>query len=147
MKIYLDTCSLQRPLDNKAQLRILLEAEAVLGILALCESGQVELVSSEVLLFEIERNPDLTRQEYALEALGQAQSVVVLEPDVEKRARELNAFGLKPLDALHLASAEAGKADYLCTCDDSFLKRANAIADLHTLVVSPVELIGEIEKW
>ena len=38
MKIYLDTCSLQRPLDNKTQLRIKLESEAVLGLPALCEA-------------------------------------------------------------------------------------------------------------
>jgi hypothetical protein len=50
MKLYLDTCSLQRPLDNKSELRILLESEAVLGLLTLCESGAAELVSSEVLI-------------------------------------------------------------------------------------------------
>ena len=27
MRIYLDTCSLQRPLDSKTQIRIILEAE------------------------------------------------------------------------------------------------------------------------
>ncbi len=147
MKIYLDTCSLQRPLDNKTELRILLESEAVLGLLALCESGTVELLSSEALIFEVERNPHLTRQEYALEILARAKSFVVLEPPVEKRARELSALGFKPLDALHLASAEAGRADYLCTCDDRFLKRARTIKRLGTKAVSPLELIGEIERW
>jgi len=44
MRIYFDTCSLQRPLDDKTQLRILLESEAVLGLLALCDSEEVELV-------------------------------------------------------------------------------------------------------
>ena len=44
IRIYLDTCSIQRPLDSKTQIRIALEAEAVLGILALCEEGAVELV-------------------------------------------------------------------------------------------------------
>ena len=34
MRIYLDTCSLQRPLDDRHQVRIALEAEAVLAILA-----------------------------------------------------------------------------------------------------------------
>ena len=33
MKIYLDMCSLQRPFDNKEQVRVALEAEAVLGII------------------------------------------------------------------------------------------------------------------
>ena len=57
MRIYLDTCAVQRPLDNKAQMRIILEAEAVLGIIGLCDAGKVDLVSSEVLLYEVERNP------------------------------------------------------------------------------------------
>jgi hypothetical protein len=105
------------------------------------------LLSSEALLFEIERNPNLTRQEYALEALSKATSFVLLEPPVEERARELSRLGFKSLDALHLASAEAGRADYLCTCDDRFLKRARGIKRLGTKVVSPIELIGELERW
>ena len=47
----------------------------------------------------------------------------------------------------HLAWAEAGHADYPCACDDRFLKRARAIKRLGTKVVSPVELIGELERW
>jgi len=101
----------------------------------------------EVSGSSIERNPNLTRQEYALEVLAKAAAFVVLEPDVEKRARELNRLGFKPLDALHLASAEAGQADFLCTCDDRFLKRARASKGLRTKVVSPIELIGELERW
>lgn len=147
MKVYLDTCALQRPLDNRTQLRILLESEAVLGLLALCDAESIALLSSEALVFEIERNPNLTRQEYALEVLARASAFVVLEPDVEKRARELHGKGFKTLDALHLASAEAGQADFLCTCDDRFLKRARATKGLQTKVVSPIELIGELERW
>lgn len=47
MKIYLDMCSIQRPLDTKTQPRIAVEAEAILGVLKLCEAEQVELMSSE----------------------------------------------------------------------------------------------------
>jgi hypothetical protein len=47
MRVYLDRYSPQRPLDSKTQVRIVLEAEAVLGILALCEAGSIELISSE----------------------------------------------------------------------------------------------------
>ena len=56
MKVYLDTCSLQRPLDDQTQLRIRLETEAVLGLITLIENGVLELVSSEVLLYECRRN-------------------------------------------------------------------------------------------
>ena len=147
MRIYLDTCSLQRPLDNRAQLRVLLESEAILGLLALCDAQRIELLSSEALIFEIERNPNLTRQEYALEVLAKASAFVTFEPAVEERARELNRQGFKPLDALHLASAEAGQADFLCTCDDRFLKHTRATTGLRTKIVSPIELIGELEGW
>jgi hypothetical protein len=32
MKIYLDTCSLQRPLDSKSHIRIVLEVEREIGL-------------------------------------------------------------------------------------------------------------------
>jgi hypothetical protein len=43
MHIYLDVCSLQRPLDDRSQPRVNVEAEAVLTILRLVENGQVKL--------------------------------------------------------------------------------------------------------
>src|SRR3954468_24253593 len=100
MLIYLDMGSLHRPLDDKIQLRVLVEAEAVLGIIALCESGQAELVSSDALEFEAGRNPHPVRKAYALGILGKAGRFVRLSAEVERRARALNQVGLKPLDAL-----------------------------------------------
>lgn len=147
MKIYLDNCSLQRPLDSKTNTRIALEAEAVLGILAMFEAGKIEIVSSEALLFETSRTPNLTRQEYALEVLSRAQTFVKLTEMLEKRARQFDALGLGPLDALHLAAAEEAEADYLCTCDDRFLKKAQAISGVKVRTVSPIELIEESETW
>ncbi len=147
MKIYLDTCSLQRPLDSKTQIRIVLESESILGILTLCEAGRVELISSEVLMFEVERNPHVTRKGYALDVLSRARSFIVLNDQIENRARELSKSGIRPLDALHLASAEEAQADYFCTCDDKFLNKAKTIQGIKVRAVSPVELIEEIEKW
>jgi predicted nucleic acid-binding protein len=145
MRIYLDTCSIQRPLDSKTQIRIVLEADAVLGILTLSEAGMVELVSSDALLFEVSRTPNVTRQEYAYEILSRATSFVALDAKVEQRARELNAVSIKPLDALHLASAEAVGASF-CTCDDRLLKKAQKIEGLQTRVLSPLDVIEEIER-
>jgi hypothetical protein len=79
MRIYLDTCSLQRPLDSKAQTRIILEADAVLGILALCEAGTIELISSDALPYETSRTPNVTRQEDAYETLSKAAVSVELD--------------------------------------------------------------------
>ena len=146
MKVYLDTCSPQCPLDSRSQIRIILEAEAILGLLSLVESGQVDLVSSEALLFETERNPNTVRRQYALEVLSKADTFVVLNEQIEHSAEALAARGLQPLDALHLASAEEARAEYLCTCDDQFLQRARLLEKTSVRVVSPVELIEEIEK-
>lgn len=39
------------------------------------------------------------------------------------RAQEIEAQGIKGLDALHLACAEKLKARYFVTCDDRILRR------------------------
>ena len=44
VQIYLDMCSLQRPIDTKTQLKIILEGEAITGIIALCELGEIDLI-------------------------------------------------------------------------------------------------------
>jgi len=66
VKIYLDLCAIQRPLDTPNQVRIVLESEAVLGIISLCELGQIELLSSEALLYEGEQSSLLIRREHTV---------------------------------------------------------------------------------
>jgi predicted nucleic acid-binding protein len=144
MLIYLDMCSIHRPLDDKAQVRIRVEGEAVLAIIALCESGMAELVCSDALEYEAGRNPNPGRRVYALDVLSHARRFVRLSPKIEERARLFNEAGLKPLDALHLACAIEAGADYFCTCDDRLLKRARVIHSGPPQVVSPLELIREI---
>ncbi|MBW1700484.1 MAG: PIN domain-containing protein [Deltaproteobacteria bacterium] len=145
MRIYLDCCSLQRPFDDKSQPRIAVEAEAVLVILALCESDRLHLISSDALLFEICYIPDQGRKDDALAILKIAKETIELTPEIEALAKRLGASGLKPLDALHLAFASASKVDYFCTCDDKFLRKAKSFKGLNTKVVSPTELVMELD--
>ena len=132
-------------MDSKTQIRILLEADAVLGIIALCDAGDVELVSSDALLYETRRNPNSIRKNHALAILENANEMIKLNDTIEKRAKAFVAEGIKPLDALHLASAEAAQVDYLCTCDDRFLKKANQLSELSVRVVSPLNLVEELD--
>ncbi|MDZ7290395.1 MAG: PIN domain-containing protein [candidate division KSB1 bacterium] len=115
-----------------------------MSVLALCEAGGLKLISSEILLFETRQNPNVSRKEHALEVLGRAKTFVHVNEEIENRANEFTALGIKPLDALHLASAEHAQADYCCTCDDMFLKKAKSRTDLRTRVVSPIQLIEEV---
>lgn len=145
MKVYLDTCTVQRPLDSKTQIRIVLEAEAVQGVIALCERGELRLVSSDMLMFEIKRIVHPIRRDYALQLLSKANERVRLNQAIQRRADEFVKAGIKALDALHLASAEWAKVDYFCTCDDKFLKRAKAIENVTVTVLSPIELTEVLE--
>ena len=144
MRLYLDTYSLHRPLDDKSQPRIALEAEAILAILTACDEGAHTLVSSDILQFEVARNPHPQRKAFVSEIIARATDVISVTESVRKRAKELEQSGMKALDALHLASAEAGSVDCFCTCDDRFLKRAKARTDMRVSVLAPLELAQEI---
>ena len=137
MKIYLDLCAIQRPLDTPDHVRIVLESEAVLGIIAFCDNGQIELLSSEALLYEGEQSSLPTRKEHTLAILEKAKSIINVAKKETLRAEKIMSFGLKPLDALHLALAETGKADYFCTCDDKLLRNAKRVEDLMVKVINP----------
>jgi predicted nucleic acid-binding protein len=145
MKIYLDACSLQRPFDDKTQIRILLESEAVLGIITYFENKKIDLINSEVLEYEIARIPNNLRRLNSINVLSAANIYVKLNTVIEKNAKTFSENGIMPLDALHLASAEYAKTDYFCTCDDKLIIRARRV-NLKLKIVTPIELIGEIEK-
>ncbi len=143
MKLYLDSCSLQRPLDDQQQARVRLETEAILALLDKIENKEIVLLNSEVLLYEINRIPNLQRRHHALEMLALSDIKIKLDTFIEQRANELQQYGIKPLDALHLATAEQANADYFCTCDDRFLKRAQTLK-LNTCAISPLQLLMEL---
>jgi len=146
MRIYFDMCSLQRPLDDQTQLRVVVESQAVLGVLALCESGDAELIASDALVFENDANPDAVRRDFAAQAIGKATQFVGMDSHLRAQAQMFVNAGVKPLDALHVASAVAAQADFFCTCDDRLLKRARTLNTAPTKVVSPLELISELEQ-
>lgn len=58
MRIYLDTCCLQRPQDDQTYPRIRIESEAFFVVLAAVQAGEVTLLNSEAIEYEISRIPD-----------------------------------------------------------------------------------------
>ena len=146
MKVYLDNCALQRPLDDKSQIRIRLEAEAILSLIEMLDSDELELISSETLEYELEQTPIKARRDYGNSVLANSNVRVEIDNDIEKRANIFVGLGIKPLDALHLASSESANTDYFCTCDDRFLRRAKSISDLKVKIVSPLELIEAVSE-
>jgi predicted nucleic acid-binding protein len=123
-RIYLDACCLNRPFDDQSQDRIRLEAEAVILILAHIESGEWSWIGSEILLYEIEQTPDQERRARVLLLTKLVKHTILVGDEEVHRAEELEALGLSGYDALHLACAEAGRADVLLTTDMHFEKIA-----------------------
>ena len=111
-----------------------------------CDIGQAELLSSEALLYEGEQSSLPTRKEHTLSVLAKAKNIINVTKKETQRSTNLKTFGIKPLDALHIALAETGNADYFCTCDDKLLRNSTKVNDLTVKVINPVNLIQEIEK-
>lgn len=145
IKIYLDCCSMQRPFDDKSQPRVAVEAEAILVVLSLCESNCLEIISSDALLLEINRIPDPFRKEETLKIIKLAKQTIELTSEIEMLAREFEAYGIKTLDALHLAFASVSRVDYFCTCDDKFMRKSKLLKNLNIKVASPTELVMELD--
>lgn len=143
--LYLDMCTIKRPFDDQTQVRIRLETEAVDAILAACQQGEHQLVSSDALLFENARNPNQDRQSYAARILAMGKTVVMHSTDVSKRAREWLSQGIMLLDALHLASAESAAAEYFVSSDDQLRHRSKRV-DTSLRICSPLELVQELSK-
>lgn len=146
MLVYLDTCAIQRPLDDRGQLRVRVEAEAVLAVVTAAEGGEVDLVASDVLRFEAANNPLPHRLDFARRVLGLAASDIATTPAVADRAAAYQRDGIEPLDAVHLASAVESGADFFCTTDDALLKKGRRANTEATRVVSPLELVADLES-
>jgi len=138
---------LNRPFDDQTQARIHLEAEAVLMILAQCDTGHWKWIGSEVLDLEINRTPDPERRRrMRLLASHAHSSIVIGQPEVE-RAKQFEAWGISAFDALHLACAESGKADVFLTTDDKLLRRSTAhTKQLRIRVENPLTWLREVNK-
>ena len=146
MRIYLDTCCLQRPLDDQTQPRIRVETEAVFAILASVQHGAVALLTSEVLEFEISRTPDEQRQREATAILTLASERLTLSDASEQLAESLSQAGLSSIDALHVALAATAGADFFVTADDTLLRRAKSVPDLNVAPISLLGLVSEISQ-
>lgn len=146
MRIYLDNCCLQRPLDNQTHPRIRVETEAVLSVLAAVQAKEISLLSSEALLYEISRIPDETRRTEVLAVLSLASEHLRISDAVEALALRYEQLGLSAIDAIHLAQASNAQADFFCTCDDKLARKAQAISGLACKVVTLLGLVTEVIK-
>ncbi|WP_235595827.1 PIN domain-containing protein [Mastigocoleus testarum] len=141
-KVYLDTSIYNRPFDDQTQPKIFLETQAVILILQMVEAKLIELVNSSVLEYENSRNSVLVNQQTMKRYLQIATIKQEVNETTRERAQELEKQGVKAIDALHVACAEASKSDYFITCDKRLINRCRGLT---LQVINPTDFILEIE--
>lgn len=145
MRIYLDVCCLNRPFDDQTQGRIHLEAEAVLTILEYIEKKQWLMINSDAILYEVNKIPDPERKIKVRLSLSNANDYVEINGPILERAKQIQKLGVKSYDALHIACAEAAKADIFLTTDDKLLKKMRQFNDkINVKVDNPLNWIKEV---
>ncbi|MGB5594655.1 MAG: PIN domain-containing protein [Crocosphaera sp.] len=143
-RIYMDVCCFNRPFDDWSQLRIRLEAEAILTIINYFQTEDWLLISSIALDSEIEQTPDLERKQQVKDLLTLAQTKIPLTEVIQERTKTLVTLGFKSFDALHLAYAESGIVDVFLTTDDRLLNKATLNqAILKVPVKNPISWLME----
>jgi len=71
--------------------------------------------------------------------------VVLADRSVVSVALKLSEHGIGNFDALHVASAMAGKADLLVTTDDRLIKKMREVGGLPVML--PGEALAFLENW
>lgn len=143
MKLYLDLCVFNRPFDYQGQNRVALETSIFTYIIEKIETGAYNLVTSEALLYENNKNPDSLRNSRIATYFELAQELIEINNSDIARVEVLKEFGFSDIDALHISLAERSHADYFITCDDDITNCYKKHKDVIKVdIVSLTEFIG-----
>jgi predicted nucleic acid-binding protein len=140
-----------RPFDDKTQSRIAQEASAFVTILAEVVAGNVTCIGSDILDIEVNNTPDEVKKVRLLNLTGYCSEKVIMDEAIRNLGSELESRErLKPRDALHIASATRGLADYFLTCDDKIVKRAKKIQNflvsrgMKLQILNPIDFLKKL---
>lgn len=144
MRIYLDNCSYNRPYDDLSHLTVSLEAQAKLYIQEKIRNREYDLVTSEMLMFEVDNCPIEIRRNVILDFIEENSSVHVGPASISKvqeMAKDIMKTGIKYKDACHIASAILARCEYFISTDKRLLKYKTDKIKL----VNPIEFVSEME--
>jgi len=142
-KIYLDMNIYNRPFDDQVQVRIRLETIAIFSVLQRIKEGEFSLLWSFMIDYENSLNPyNNVRQEIEM-ASALANETVVPDDFIIAKAREFETIGIRPRDAIHLACALKGEAEYFLTCDNKLIKKSSELG-INLKIMNPLKFI---EDW
>ena len=120
MRVYLDNCCYNRPFDDQTQLRIRLETEAKLRIQHLMRTGTIEYAWSKVLDYEIGQSPYFDQTDEVSVWVEWANIYIEMSDAIAAAGAAIMRYGVKRMDALHIASAKAADCDWFLTTDRGY---------------------------
>jgi predicted nucleic acid-binding protein len=137
---YLDTCVWCRLFDEPSE-RIIEEANAVLQILAGVDKGEIEVISSTVVLAEIDLISDKDKRQAVRELIEKSCKTIlwVKDEDIKLAEEIMKSCGVASIDTLHIAVASKS-ADVFVTVDDKLLKKRNCLKK-YIDVKSPLDIV------
>lgn len=106
--------------------------------------NSVTLVWSFMSSYENSLNPfeDIKDSISAWEHI--AQHYVSSNDTIRKKGREIAALGIDYKDAIHIAAAIYGDAQYVVTVDKRIIKKAPIIHDI--IIINPINIIPLMEE-
>jgi predicted nucleic acid-binding protein len=138
-KIYLDNCCYNRPYDDQASPKVVLETLSKLYIQERVLKHEIDLVWSYILKYENSRNSVDSKRTAIAQWEQLSVQFVDKSPAIVALADEIAATGVHPADSLHIVCAIAAHCDYIITIDKRMLK----FKDHKIIVCSPVVFIGQ----
>lgn len=89
------------------------------------KKGSFNLISSDILYLEAKRILSESKKAKVVGLIKLCETHVAQNETIEQIAHAIaNKCTIKPRDALHLASAVFGEANYCLTCDDRVAKKS-----------------------
>jgi predicted nucleic acid-binding protein len=107
-----------RPSDNQLIPEIRYESEAVIAILNRCSRDR-ELIRSPAITYEVAKIVECDKKHYVSIFAAKATTNIPVDQEIKGRAAFFMSWGVKALDALHIACAERAGATVLITTDDA----------------------------
>jgi hypothetical protein len=141
--IYLDTCIYGRSFDRPVLPEIRVEAAAINAIFKKRERGELRIIGSAIVSFEIGQIIDAAKRK-TIDAYYRKFITETATPTlrIKKTVGVLMAAGLGDMDATHLAIAGDAGAGFLLTVDVKFIKKCNNLNLSTVKVMNPKDFVN-----
>jgi predicted nucleic acid-binding protein len=107
-----------RPFDDQTRPDVQEEAKAFIEIIKAVKAKKLDLLSSDILMFEVYNILDDDKRDEIEDSLTLCTEHIDSSEDVLKLGKQIQSTcKIKARDALHIASAVLGQARYFLSCD------------------------------